>query len=173
MWQSYDLAAEHVADMRRRLKRLARREEPIRRFVHLPGVKWVRAATFFAYIDSPWRFASKQKLWKYCGIGLERRPSGAKRRRVRLAHRANRVLKYVLLGAARSAVLRANNPFASQSQQWLGKGNSPAVALRNTARSLTATLWAMWKTGRTYDPNRVARSPTPSIIVSGPANGRT
>src|SRR5260370_13374719 len=159
--------------MRRRLKRMARREDPIRRFVHLPGVKWVRAATVVAYIDAPWRFASRQRRWKYCGIGLERGPSGAKRRRVRLAHRANRVLKYVLLGAARSAVLRANNPFASQSQQWLGKGNSPAVALRNTARSLTATLWAMWKTGRTYDPNRVARSPTPSIIVSRPANGRT
>jgi transposase len=152
LWQTYDLAAKHVSNMRCRLKRLARKEEPIRRLVQLPGVKWVRAATFFAYIDTPGRFTSKQKLWKYAGLGLEHRQSGARHKRVRLARRANRVLKNVFLGAARSAVVKGTNPFANQYQNWLAKGSAPAVALRNTARSLAVTLWAMWKYGAAYNP---------------------
>ena len=174
LWQTYDLAAKHVTDMRRRLKRLARKEEPIRRFVQLPGIKWVRAATFFAYIDTPGRFASKQKLWKYAGLGLEHRQSGARHQRVRLARRANRVLKYILLGAARSAVVKGSNPFAHQYHNWLAKATPPPVALRNTARSLAVTLWVMWKKGVAYDPNRVANSAQleTALTPSTPANGR-
>jgi len=165
LWQAYDLSADHVTAMRRRLKHLALQEEPIRRFVFLPGVKWIRAATFYAYIDTPERFASKQKLWKYAGLGLQRRQSGSRKQRVSLAHRANRMLKYVLLGAARSAVVRGNNPFASQYRTWLAKGKPPAVALRNTARSLATTLWAMWKSGASFRPDVVGVPPPQEIPV--------
>jgi transposase len=155
LWGAYDMAAKQVIQVRQRLKLYARDHEPIRRFVMLPGVKWVRAATFFAYIDTPGRFASKQKLWKYVGIGLVRRKSGAAPTRVSLVRRANRRLKYVLVGAARSAVNKGNNPFAEQYRQWVKKGCSPRLAMRNTARSLAATLWAMWKHGTDYQENRI------------------
>jgi len=36
----------------------------------------VRAATLLVYLDTPFRFKSKQALWKYIGIGLVRRRSG-------------------------------------------------------------------------------------------------
>ena len=50
---------------RRELVRQARAYEPIRRFVKVPGIKWIRAATFFAYVDTPERFRTRSKLWKY------------------------------------------------------------------------------------------------------------
>jgi len=155
LWRGYDVVARQVVWLRRQLVRLARREEPIGRFVQLPGVAWVRAATFFAYVDTPWRFRSKSALWKYLGLGLERRHSGTGPVRLQLVRRAHRRLKGVLVGAAKAAVRAGGNPFADQYRRWREAGSSPRLALRNTARSLAAVLWGMWKNGSAYRPEWV------------------
>ena len=104
LWQGYHHAVTQAARFRRGLLTLARRNKVIRRFTHVPGVFWIWAATFFAYVDTPFRFKRKQALWRYMGIGLERRGSGEGPRLVRVSPDANRVLKYVVLGAALSAI---------------------------------------------------------------------
>jgi len=104
LWDSYDLAAQQARTMRRRLVEAARPEEVSERFTQLPGIGWVRAATFFVCVDTPGRFPSKASLWKYLGIGLERRHSGSGRVGVRLVKYANRQLKGVLRGAALRAL---------------------------------------------------------------------
>jgi transposase len=155
MWQQED-------SLREELIGLAKNEEPVRRFVELPGFAWIRAVTFYAYIDTPWRFRSKSALWRYIGIGLERRHSGAGPVRIRLSGRGNRRLKNVALGAARSAIAQAENPFADKFQYWIEEeGLHTPDARRNVARCLASTLWSLWKTGERYDPQRV-RVPTPS-----------
>jgi transposase len=156
--RGYAVMAQQVNILRQRLIQRARQEEVIRRFVAVPGVKWVRAATFFVYADTPWRFRSKQALWKYAGVGLERRHSGAGPMHVRLVRQAHRRLKLVLLGAARSAVAAGDNPFADQERRWLDQGIPRPEARRNTARSLAATLWGMWKNGNAYHPEWVGRA---------------
>ena len=60
---------------RKRLVHMAQNEEAVRRFQALPGIGWVRAATLYAYLDTPWRFRSKSALWKYLGIGLGKETS--------------------------------------------------------------------------------------------------
>jgi transposase len=155
LWQSYDLAAEQVRTMRRRLIEAAKKEEVIQRFVQLPGLSWVRAATFFVYVDTPWRFRSKARLWKYLGIGLERRHSGGGRVQVHLVKYANRRLKAVLIGAAQKAVSLRGSPYAAQYQRWRAAGLSASTARRNVARSLAATLWGIWKNGSVYRPEWV------------------
>jgi len=157
LWSGYDAAAHQVVAMRRQLVRLARREEPIRRLTEVPGVKWVRAATFFAYIDTPWRFKSKSALWRYLGIGLERWHSGngPERLRVPPSVKVNRILKNMILGAAKSAIAARNNPFADQYKRYLHEGWSPQIARRNVARSQAATMWGMWKNGNVYRPDWV------------------
>ena len=42
-----------------------------------PGL--IRSVTLLAYLDTPWRFKRKTKLWKYCGVGLQRATSGQDR----------------------------------------------------------------------------------------------
>jgi transposase len=123
--------------------------------VQLPGISWVRAATLFVYLDTPWRFRSKAALWKYLGIGLERRHSGSGRVQVHLVKYANRQLKSVLMGAAVKAVALKDNPYAAQYQRWLRAGMAASTARRNVARSLAATLWGMWKNGSVYRPEWV------------------
>lgn len=170
MLESYDLATAHVRRIRREMVKASRAYEPIGRFAALPGVKEVRAAAFFAVIDTPFRFKSKQALWKYMGIGLERRRSGNGPLRLRVPLRCNRLLKNVILGAARSAVASKDNPFADQYQRWLSMNCSPRIARRNVARSMAAVLWGMWKSGSAYDPSQVGvRPPAPELTEAGPS----
>jgi transposase len=155
LWEGYDLAAAQAREMRRRLVTAARAEEPIPRFVAVPGLAWVRAATWFASVDTPWRFRSKAALWKYGGIGLERRHSGQGLVHLGVVQQANRVLKGVLLGAAKRAIALGDNSYAAQYQRWLRAGITAANARRNVARGVAATLWGMWKNGSVYHPEWV------------------
>lgn len=158
--EEYDLARRHVLQMRRELAREARVYEPIRRFVEVPGVKWVRAAVFFAFIDTPWRFKRRTKLWKYMGIGLERHKSGKSLNRLRVVRRhcACRPLKNMILMAAKTAIRSGNNPFAEEYERLREKGVTPRNARRSVARSIALTLWGMWKNGSAYRPEDVGRS---------------
>lgn len=155
LWDGYAIAAQQVACMRRRVVEMARQEETIRRLVELPGVAWIRASTFYAYLDTPFRFKKKQSLWRYMGIGLEHRVSGEGLERVRVARDANRILKNMILGAAMSAIASKNNPFVDQYGRWLDGGTSPRNARRNVARSQASVMWGMWKNGEAYRPDWV------------------
>jgi transposase len=155
MLSGYDRASEQVMLLRRRLIQMVKEDPMMNSFCKLPGVGPIRAATIYWFIDTPFRFKTKQKLWKYMGIGLEKRQSGHGRVLLRVPRRCNRVLKSAILGAAKSAAATRENPFADQYQRWLEMGCSPRIAKRNLARSLAVVIWGMWKSGGEYDPNLV------------------
>ncbi len=155
-----DQANAHLETWRRLVTRQARRYEPIRRFVALPGIRWLRAATLFVYLDTPWRFKSKSALWKYMGIGLERRQSGSGRERLRVVPsvRVCRPLKNVILAAALRASA-GDNPLAEQYRRYCDAGVTPRDARRNVARRLACVLWGLWKSGDVYRPEQVGQAP--------------
>jgi transposase len=155
--EGYDQACRQVKTMKSRLIESSKSEPMVLRLCELPGVSWVRAATFVAFIDTPYRFKSKQKLWKYMGIGLEKRQSGKGRVQLRVPNRCSRVLKNVILGAAKSAVASKDNVFADLYERWLDDGCSPQIARRNVARSLAAVMWGMWKSGSAFDPKMICK----------------
>jgi transposase len=109
-----------------------------------------------AYLDTPWRFAGPKKLWKYCGVGLQRKASGTDKRgrpkpgTLKLAYRVNRRLKEAVVGAAWSAIGQKNNVFAEYYEELLGKGVHEANAWHAVARKLLTVMWGMWKTGSRY-----------------------
>jgi transposase len=155
LWAGYDALVEHEEHWRKQLVAAARQEDVVRRFEAVPGVGWVRAATLYAYLDTPWRFRSKAALWKYLGIGLERRRSGNGPEHLGVPGRSHRLLKGTILGAALSAVVSGENPFADLYRRWTGQGRSPKLARRNVARAPAATLWGLWKNGSAYRPDGV------------------
>jgi transposase len=157
--EGYDQAASQARQMRSRLIELARKEPMIKNFCEIPGISWIRAATFFVFVDTPFRFQSKQKLWKYLGIGLEGRQSGNGRVLLRSPRRCSKALKNVMLGAARSAIASKDNVFVQQYQRWIDeKGCSPLIARRNVARSQATVMWGMWKSGSEFDPDQVEKT---------------
>ena len=166
LFATYGFLTGQEEEIRRELIQAAREQDVVRRFERLPGFGWIRAVTFFVDIDTPQRFPSVSALWRYCGIGLERRHSGAGPTKVRLTSRGHRRLKEVLLGAAKSAIASANNPYADKYEVWRNEtGLAPTTARRNVARALAATLWSLWKSGGEYDPARVGR-PRSTLSVS-------
>jgi transposase len=154
MWQGYDLVAGQVRASRRRLTARAQAEAVVRRWLAVPGIGWVRAATLFVTLDTPWRFRSKAALWRYLGIGLRRRHTGTGPERLRVPAAVNRRLKATILGAALTAIHR-DTPFAARYQRRVANGLAPKLARRTVARDLAAVLWAMWKTGSAYRPEWV------------------
>ena len=165
LWSSYDALAAQEEEWRQCLITVAKRDEVMQRFQALPGVGWIRAATLYAYLDTPRRFRSKAALWKYLGIGLQRRHSGSGPEYLGIPRRAHRLLKGTILGAALSAVASGNNPFADLYGRWIQPGLSSQLARRNVARALAATLWGLWKNGSAYHPEWVG--------VAAPANPAT
>jgi transposase len=157
LWESYDLAALQVEDLRRSLEQLGRNCEVLKRFQAVPGIGAVWAATFYVYVDTPWRFRSKEALWKYMGIGLERRRSGNGPAQVRVPKCVNRRLKCMILSAAQAAIHDLDSPFAAQYMRGRNAGLPHHSARRNVARTLAATLWGMWKSGHQYHPEWVGR----------------
>jgi transposase len=150
LWQAYDAAAAQETIMRRRLRQQANDNDVIRRFTEVPGIAFVRAATLYVFLDTPWRFATKAALWKYLGIGLERRTSGAGPVQLQVPLRVNRLLKSTILGAAKTAAALEDNPFAVQYRRYIEAGLTPRLARRSVARSMAATLWGLWKNGTAY-----------------------
>jgi transposase len=155
LWISYDGLVEQEEERRQHLVQRAQQVEMVQRFEELPGIGWIRAATLYAYLDTPWRFRSKAALWKYLGIGLERKHSGNGPEHLGVPKQAHRLLKSTILGAAKTAVAQGDNPFAELHGRWIQQGLSSKLARRNVARALAATLWGLWKNGSAYRPEWV------------------
>lgn len=152
----YDQMVAHERKSKAQLLRRAQKVAMIRRFAELPGVKWIRGATFYALIDTPFRFASKSALWRYMGIGLQRRSSGAGREQVHVPVECNRRLKDMILGAADTVARSVQpNPFTDQYRRHLDRGCRPAIARRSVARSLASVMWGMFKSNTAYRPDWV------------------
>lgn len=124
----------------------------------IPGIGPIRAITIFAYLDTPWRFASPKKLWKYCGVGLQRKASGTDKQgrpkpgTLKLAYRVNRRLKAAVVGGAWSAIRQSDNVFADYYQRLIGKGIHEANAWHAVSRKLITVMQGMWKNGSRFDP---------------------
>ena len=162
----YRLLCDQEGEIHATLVRLARREELVRRFEEVPGFGWIRAITFYVYVDTPFRFDHKAALWRYCGIGLKRKHSGSGPTNSQLDHAGHRRLKDVLVGAAKSAIASDDSPFADKYRYWTQEeGMHPSTARRNVARCLATTLWQLWKTGDRYDPAKVCGVGRPAATV--------
>ena len=159
LWIGYEATREQVVITREQLNSLARKYPTIRHWCQLPGIGLIRAATIFAYLDTPWRFKKKSKLRKYCGVGLERTTSGTDKKgrikpaRLRLPNIVNKRLKDAVLGAATSAINKySHNGFKEYYERMLSNGVTPANARHSVARKMISVMSGMWKTDSKYDP---------------------
>ena len=172
LWLGYDSTSQQVRIARGQLSRLSSRYKIIKFWGELPGIGLIRATTLFAYLDTPWRFEKKNKLWKYCGVGLQRTTSGTDRKgrpkpaRLQLPWAVNRTLKNAILGAATSAIRQKNNLFRQYYERMLEDGIMPSNARHAVARKLLTVMWAMWKTNSRFDENMLIKPDTELSLAS-------
>lgn len=157
LWIGYDATAYQARLAKRQLSLLGGKYNIIKSWQQLPGLGPIRAATLFAYLDTPWRFKKKSQLWKYCGVGLQRTASGTDQKgrpkpaRLQMARAVNRTLKYAILGAALSAIKQTDNTFKIDYERMVQNGIIPSNARHTIARKLLTVMWGMWKTNTQFD----------------------
>jgi transposase len=164
LWPGLEVIQSQVQACERRMAGLAKAYPIIELWQALPGVGLIRSTTLYAYLDTPWRFRKPEKLWKYCGVGLERCSSGKDRYGrpktglLQLAWQVNKRLKDAVVGATVSAIEQGDNPFAARYTLLVRKGLTPANARHTVSRKLLTVMWGMWKTNRPYDPALLERT---------------
>ena len=157
LWVGFDAVRQQVKQFSSVLTRSAKAYPIIAYWQDLAGVGPIRAATLFAYLDTPWRFKTPKKLWKYCGLGLRRTTSGTDKNGrpkpgyLRLCRAVNRRLKGIIQGAALSAINQYDNPFAAYYYRAVKNGMTPSNARHAVGRKMLTVMWGMWKTNSPYD----------------------
>ena len=150
--------------LEKEIKQLSRTFPIIAAWQELPGIGPIRAATFFALVGTPHRFANKRKLWAYCRLSVVGRDSGEGTGPRHLTHRGHSLLKDVLKGAALTAIGAGDNPFRRQYYQLRSHEVSAEHAWLTVARAVGATMYAMWRDNTPYRPR--------SLPAGGPTEGR-
>lgn len=154
LYANLDGLAERRDDLYVRLVRIAERHPVAKRFLAIPGYGPIRAMVFLTVVDTPFRFSTPQKLWRYGGLGLREvqsgNPDGGRKRPPR---HYNRRLKAVARGAMERALsLGDGNPFELLYNRLLRKGTKESLARLSVARKCLSVPWGMWKGGTEYDP---------------------
>ena len=117
-----------------------------------PGVGLIGASRFVAYVQTPHRFSSKRKLWRYCRLGVSHRTSDGKPlRHAQLDRTVGGRLKDVTRKAFEVAVrARTDNSFKRAYEEALERTHNATHARLTVQRKIVSTLRAMWLTGTPY-----------------------
>ncbi len=90
--------------------RLGNKYPEIKQFMKMPGIGPVGAHVFGAFIQTPHRFATKQKLWKYCRLGIVVRSSAGKPQAYKRLNKAGVGELKAVTYRAFHAALRSSRP---------------------------------------------------------------
>lgn len=144
------LAAQKQA--RDLLFQAAGRYPEIARLSTAPGVGMLSACRYVGYIQTPHRFSSKRKLWRYCRLGITERSSAGKPLRRRQLDRSGvgalkDLSRTCFIAALRT---RTDNVLKRTYRKSLERTQNPVHARLTTQRKLVALLRALWKGGTEY-----------------------
>lgn len=141
---------------RRLMQREAKRYEEIARLDEVPGVGIIGACRFSAYIQTPHRFGSKRKLWRYCRLGIRNQTSDGKPLgRQALDWNGNGTLKDMSRKAFEGAQkTRADNMFKRAFRRSLAHTHNQEHARLSTQRKMLSVLRAIWRDGSRYQDDK-------------------
>ena len=144
----------------RAVKQLGRKYPEIKEFMKIPGIGVVGAHIFNAYIQTPFRFADKSKLWRYCRMGITDRSSDGKLLGYkRLDPSGISELKALTYMAWMSA-MRGDNEVKKFYSNSLHRTYDRVHARLNTQRKIIAVMYGIWKSGEKYNPQTFLDSST-------------
>jgi transposase len=144
----------------------SRRHEAHHILSQVPELGPVRVAQIIATVDTPFRFRTKRPFWAYLGLAVETRSSadhevvdgGMRRRKKQVETRGlnedyNRRLKSVFKSAATHAC--SCGIYKEYYKGLVEGGMRPEMARLSVARKLAASVLAVWKSGESFDEQRI------------------
>jgi transposase len=151
----YDLM-DHTAavkqDAEKSMTALGRGYPEINEFKKIPGMGPIGAHTFDAYIQTPYRFAKRSRLWRYCRLAVtdcssDGKPLGYKR----LDKSGVSELKALSYRAFLSA-MKGDNEVKRFYLNSLQSTHDRKHARLNTQRKILSVMRSIWKKGQAYRP---------------------
>jgi transposase len=147
-----------IGEVDLKLEQLCTHEPVILSLMTTPGVALVVGAAYVSVIDQPSRFRNAHQVFSYLGLVPSERSSGERRRLGAISKMGNTYLRALLVEAG-WCLLRCKdgNPLTVWGRAVAQRrgGRIAAVAV---ARRLAGILWAIWRDGTVFDPERVART---------------
>ncbi len=168
-----DTLVETKVEAYRQMIRLGQRYGEIREFLRMPGVGPIGAHVFDVGVQTPYRFATKQRLWRYCKLGIVDRSSNGKPLAYKRLDRAgNGELKAMSYRAWMSALQTGKpNEVSRFYKASLEKTGNATHARLNTQRKILAVLRSIWKRNVAYRVagkiSKLALAPVPGSSASG------
>jgi len=155
LYRLLDQAVRAWKEARKQMLRLGERYPEIEAFQEVPGVGPIGSHLFDAFIQTPHRFSTRQKLWRYCQLSVRSQTSDGKP----LGHEeldpnGRSELKQVSYRAYVAALKQGDNAVETFFEQSLRRTGDQTHARLNAQRKILATLRALWKTGRSYHPQK-------------------
>ena len=124
----------------------------IARFQEVPGVGVIGACRFSGYIQTPHRFSSKRKLWRYCRLGISQRSSDGKLVGPPALDRAGHGRLKDVARKAFDAARRCHedNGFKRAYDQALAQTHNAVHARLTVMRKIVAVMRVMWLENAPY-----------------------
>ena len=141
-----------IADLDRKVLRLARNDAQVRRFMTAPGVGAITALCFLATIDDPTRFKRSRSVGAYVGLTTRRYASGEVDWTGRISKCGDKLLRSYLYEAANVLLTRVAKWSALKA--WgirLAKRSGLRKAKVAVARKLAVILHRMWIEGTEFN----------------------
>jgi transposase len=129
----------------------------------IPGIGIATAAVLTAKMVSIDRFKGPAQLVSYFGIFPQQEDSGItkegqrkQRRQMHMSRKGNDLARKYLFNAAKAA-MRFNPAVKPLYERLVARGSRGDVALGHCMRKLLHLVFAVWKTGKSFDPEHLAR----------------
>lgn len=149
----HEAIIKFVKALERRLKHLAEELLPTRAFLHIPGVGYLAALTFFSVIEDPHRFARSQDVGAFLGLVLRIKQSGTSTRRSGITKGGDRMTRKSLVMSSWVMISRAKAECALKDwAKALAQRSGHYTARVALARKLSVVMLCMWKAGTHFEP---------------------
>ena len=146
-----EVIEQQVADLDRKVMRLARSEPQVRRFMTTPGIGPITALCYLATIDDPIRFNKSRNVGAYIGLTTRRYSSGEIDWTGRISKCGDKLLRSYLFEAANVLLTRVAK--WSTLKAWgmrIAKRSGIRKAKVAVARKLAVILHRMWIDGTEF-----------------------
>jgi transposase len=151
LYELLDTAVTVEHKVRHLMVQLGRKFPEIARLRTVPGVGAIGAHLFVAYVQEPGRFATPQRLFRYCRLGIRDRSSdGRPLGFPRLDRCGHGVLKAISYRAWLAALKQKRGPIHQFYTASLARTGDETHARLNTQRKILKTLLALWTGGQTF-----------------------
>jgi transposase len=151
-----------------RLAQHAAADPVVRRLETVPNIGPVTALSFVATLDRVERFRGPHPAAAYLGLVPGERSSGEQQRRGPITKRGHGRTRWLLVEAAWGMVRHAH-PDTAELRAWSARiavRRGRRIAAVALARRLAGILYAMWRDGTDYQPQRVTPQAQETAMAS-------